>query len=130
MGKRILIVEAESEICAGVEFLLRHEGHSVEVAVTAADAMERLEEFQPDVVLITAALPDGGGCELCQTLRYWMRNTHGVLPRVWLFAAVPDAQMLASAQAAGAEDVIALPFVTLDVLARLRPFLREAASAV
>lgn len=122
MGKRILIAENHSDISSGIEFLLRREGHDVEVVCSAGDAIERVEDFWPDLAFIEVALPDRSGFALCQELRALPNVSK---PYIVLFSALRREEVLASSEAAGANDLVALPFVTLDLLARLRPHLEE-----
>ena len=125
MGKRILIVERDSEIASGVEFLLRREGHDIEVALTAADAMERIEHFAPELIFIESCLPDLSGFDLCRKLRTAIT---GRQPYILLLSSGGNQQDVVRSKEVGADDYVPLPLVTLDFLARLRSRL-EATSA-
>ncbi|WP_018609200.1 response regulator transcription factor [Uliginosibacterium gangwonense] len=122
MGKRILIAENHADISSGIEFLLRHEGHDVEVVCSASDAIERVEDFWPDLAFIEVALPDRSGLALCRELRALPNDSQ---PYIVLFSNSRREEVQASSGAAGADDLVILPFVTLDLLARLRPHLEE-----
>lgn len=124
MGKRILIVEDDSEIASSIEFLLRREGHDVEVVNNVSDAIECVEEFWPELAFIEIGLPDRSGYELCRELRAIPTEAP---PHIILVS--PDASdaVIAEGRAAGADDFVALPFVTLELLARVRPQLEKAA---
>ena len=126
MGKRILIVEHDSEIASGVEFLLRREGHEVEVALTAEDAMERIEHFPPELVFVESNLPDLSGFDLCRDLRVALA---GHPPYILLLSPGGDEQDASRSKEAGADEHISLPLVTLDLLARLRPLLGDPSRA-
>ena len=124
MGKRILIVEHDSEIASGIEFLLRREGHDVEVALTAEDAMERIEHFIPELVFIESNLPDLSGFDLCRDLRAALASSS---PYIMLLSPGGNEQDVVRSKEAGADEHASLPLVTLELLARLRPLL-EASS--
>jgi len=124
MGKRILIVEDDSEIASGIEFLLRREGHDVEVVCSAADAIECVDGFWPELVFIELELPDRSGFELCRALRAIPSDSP---PYILLLSPHGSADDIAQGKLAGADDFVQIPFVTLDLLARLRPQLEAAA---
>lgn len=126
MGKRILIVERDSEIASGVEFLLRREGHDIEVALTAADAMEHIEHFVPELIFIESCLPDLNGFDLCRKLRTAIT---GRQPYILLLSSGGQQDVVRSKDA-GADDYVPLPLVTLDLLARLRPHLEAGSAAI
>lgn len=126
MGKRILIVEHDSEIASGVEFLLRREGHEVEVVLTAEDAMERIEHFPPELVFIEASLPDLSGFDLCRDLRVALASQP---PYILLLSSGGDEQDVIRSKEAGADEYMPLPLVTLELLAHLRPILADTSRA-
>lgn len=61
---RILLVEDEEGIREGLAALLRGEGHVVHATDRAADGVEKLATFAPDVVVTDWRLPDGRADEL------------------------------------------------------------------
>ena len=64
MSAAILIVDDEPNIRRMVAALLRQEGYSTSDAASAAEAMLRLDDAEPDVVLLDLALPDVAGLDL------------------------------------------------------------------
>jgi DNA-binding response OmpR family regulator len=122
MGKRILIVDDDSKIASSIEFLLRREGHDVEVVTRASDALECVEAFWPELALVATRLPDRSGYECCAALRAIPTDAP---PHLVLVASVVDESVLALGRAAGADDFVQYPFVTLDLLSRLRPILEN-----
>ena len=67
---RVLIVEDNVALSAGLATLLRGAGHTVAVAHEAEAALVRARLFRPDVVLADIGLPGGmDGYELAKTLR-------------------------------------------------------------
>ena len=122
MGKRILIVDDDSKIASSIEFLLRREGHDVEVVTSASDAIECVEEFWPALAFVATHLPDREGYELCAALRAIPTEAPPYL--VLVSPAVDDA-VKARGSAAGADDFVQYPLVTLELLARVRPILEK-----
>ncbi|MGQ0561298.1 MAG: sigma-54-dependent transcriptional regulator [Gemmatimonadota bacterium] len=64
MSAAILIVDDEPNIRRMVGALLRQEGYAISEAANAAETATRIEEIEPDIVLLDLALPDVKGLEL------------------------------------------------------------------
>ena len=62
--KRILLVEDERELRDVLALGLRRAGYTVDVAATAADAVQRLEQKQYALLIADWRLPDGNGIDL------------------------------------------------------------------
>ncbi|HEX5092780.1 MAG TPA: response regulator [Burkholderiales bacterium] len=69
MSKRVLIVDDEPNIVAALEFLLEKNGYQVQVAANGEEALARLDEFAPDLVLLDVMVPKVSGYEVCQRMR-------------------------------------------------------------
>lgn len=69
MGNRVLIVDDEPNIVAALEFLLEKNGYEVKVAGNGTDALEQLDAFRPDLVLLDVMVPKLSGYEVCQRMR-------------------------------------------------------------
>jgi CheY-like chemotaxis protein len=67
--RRVFIVDDNVDGAASLAMLLELEGHTVSTANSPADALQRIESFQPDVVLLDIGLPDMDGYELLRRLR-------------------------------------------------------------
>jgi two-component system KDP operon response regulator KdpE len=117
---RVLVVEDEPHIVRGLKIILRGAGYAVEAAETKAEALAALAARPPDVVVLDLVLPDGGGVEVCESVRSWSR-----LP-ILVLSAVGDEREKVKAFDAGADDYVTKPFGTDELLARLRALLRRA----
>ena len=69
MRKKILLVEDEKNIVLGVTVCLRSAGLDVEVATDGADALKRLEEIQPDLILLDLVMPRVNGLDALQMMK-------------------------------------------------------------
>ncbi len=69
MSKKVLIVDDEPNIVAALEFLLEKNGYQVRVAANGEQALEQLDAFAPDLVLLDVMVPKVSGYEVCQRMR-------------------------------------------------------------
>jgi two-component system response regulator VicR len=61
MGKKILVVEDDGIIAAGLEYALVQEGFTVTVCRNVAESLTFLQNNEMDMALLYVALPDGNG---------------------------------------------------------------------
>jgi len=121
-GPRILLVEDESSIADPFAKLLRREGFDAIIARTAAEALERARDVEPDLVLLDLALPDGDGRDVCRTLR----ATSNV-PVIMVTARGTETDKIVGLEI-GADDYVVKPFSAAEVIARIRAVLRRVAA--
>jgi len=69
VSKKVLIVDDEPNIVAALEFLLEKNGYDVKVAANGVEAIEQLDAFRPDLVLLDVMVPKLSGYEVCQRMR-------------------------------------------------------------
>jgi DNA-binding response OmpR family regulator len=69
MTKKVLIVDDEVNIVAALEFLLQRSGYEVMVAQNGDEALQRVESFAPDLVLLDVMMPRISGYEVCRRMR-------------------------------------------------------------
>ncbi|HEY8485649.1 MAG TPA: sigma-54 dependent transcriptional regulator [Longimicrobiales bacterium] len=69
MGPRVLIVDDERSILDTLQILLRGKGFEVAAAQSGREALERLEEFSPDVILSDIRMPGVSGLDLLAAVR-------------------------------------------------------------
>jgi len=74
--RRILLVEDDSSVSAGIAALLEMEGVEVEIAESARAALPAVESFRPDLVVLDVGLPDAPGTDAF----LWIRAAHPTLP--------------------------------------------------
>ncbi|HEX2085629.1 MAG TPA: response regulator transcription factor [Solirubrobacteraceae bacterium] len=120
-GPRILLVEDESSIADPFAKLLRREGFDAVIARTAAEALERARDVEPDLVLLDLALPDGDGRDVCRTLR-----ATSSVPVIMVTARGTETDKIVGLEI-GADDYVVKPFSAAEVIARIRAVLRRAA---
>ena len=118
-GPRILLVEDERSISEPFARLLRREGFDPVVAPTAADALARARDSDPDLVLLDLALPDGDGRDVCRTIR-----AESSVPVIMVTARGTETDRIVGLEI-GADDYVVKPFSGAEVIARIRAVLRR-----
>ena len=66
---KVLIVEDEISFSDALAYLLKKESYEVEVAVNGAEAIERFQTFNPDLILLDLMIPEVSGTEVCRVIR-------------------------------------------------------------
>jgi two-component system KDP operon response regulator KdpE len=120
-GARVLVIDDEPEIGRAVRTGLTGAGFVVEWEATAAQGMERVAQWHPDVVILDLSLPDADGIEVCRQLRTWTR-----VPIIVLSVRDGEADKITALEA-GADDYLTKPFGMGELIARIRVALRHAA---
>jgi signal transduction histidine kinase len=68
-GIKVLVVDDEADACEAVRRILEYHGASVSVAQSASQAIHRIAEFAPDVLISDLAMPETDGYELIRRVR-------------------------------------------------------------
>jgi len=122
LGRRatILVVDDERKIRDLVRSYLELEGYAVLVADTAERALESASRSDPDRVVLDLGLPDLSGEEVARTLR-----TASNVPIIMLAAKAGEDDRVAGLRL-GADDYLAKPFSSRELVARVETVLRRA----
>lgn len=121
---RILVVEDEDSIAAFVVKGLSAEGHTVERASTAADAVSLGVTYEFDLILLDLLLPDGHGLDVLKRIRAGRPEVPVIV--VSALGEVDDKVDLLDA---GADDYLVKPFAFAELAARVRAAVRQGASS-
>ena len=119
---KILIVDDEPNIVLPLEFLMRKQGHEVQVASDGDEALDAIGAFAPDLVLLDVMLPRRSGYEICQTLREEPAWRH--IKVVLLTAKGRDVEV-AKGMAVGADAYVTKPFSTHELVERVERLLGD-----
>jgi len=117
---RILLVEDEEHLAAGLQLNFQLEGFSVLVARTGRDAGAVILRETFDLIVLDVMLPDLDGFSLCQKLRDSGNRT----PVLMLTARESVADRVEGLNV-GADDYVTKPFELTELLARIRSLLRR-----
>ena len=119
---RLLVVEDNLTLAAGLRHNLEYEGHAVDVAHTAAAGLAAYRARRPDLVVLDLMLPDGDGFDVLRTLR-----ASGETAPVLVLTALGDETDKVRGLRLGADDYVTKPFGLLELLARVDALLRRSA---
>jgi DNA-binding response OmpR family regulator len=119
--QRLLLVEDEAHLAAGLRLNLELEGYQADVASTARQAGEfLLTRGGYDAIVLDVMLPDLDGFALCEKLREAGDHT----PVIMLTARAAAEDRVRGLEA-GADDYLVKPFELNELLARVRSMLRR-----
>ena len=119
----ILIVEDEAPLVTLLRYNLEKQDFNVDDAGDGAEALARIAEAVPDLVLLDWMLPTMSGIEVCRQLR--RRPATRTLPIIMLTARAEDQDAVRGLDT-GADDYITKPFSTEALIARIRALLRRS----
>jgi DNA-binding response OmpR family regulator len=120
---KILIVEDEPNMVAGLRDNFEFEGYEV---LTAADGIAGLEcalQQSPDIILLDVMMPRMSGLEVCKQLK----AKRPAIPIIMLTARGQEVDKVVGLEL-GADDYVTKPFSIRELLARVKAVLRRARS--
>jgi DNA-binding response OmpR family regulator len=117
---KILIVEDESEIAAGIKGYFKSNGVHCEIAGSYDTAWERINMYSYDCVLLDLMLPDGDGFDILRELKRH-NKTEGVI----IISAKESLDTRLEGFNLGADDYITKPFHLSELLVRLQALIRR-----
>jgi two-component system, OmpR family, KDP operon response regulator KdpE len=121
-GPLILVVEDEPQMQRLLRLTLEANGMRYVDATCAREAISRINNQAPDLIITDLGLPDGDGLNVIRSAR-----ESSTVPIIVLSARSQEADKIAALDA-GADDYVTKPFAAGELLARLRVGLRHAAS--
>jgi two-component system OmpR family response regulator len=117
---RVLVVDDEPSIVDVISMALRHHGFGVEAAGTGREALERVRQWRPHVMVLDVMLPDMEGFEVARRLS----AEHAGIPILFLSARDSTADKV-HGLTTGGDDYVTKPFSLEELIARLRNILRR-----
>jgi DNA-binding response OmpR family regulator len=121
-GVRVLVVEDEKRLAAGLREGLEAEGFAVDVVHDGVDGLWMAREYAYDAIVLDIMLPGLNGYKVCATLR-----EEGIWTPVLVLTAKEGEWDEAEGLDAGADDYVTKPFSYVVLMARLRALLRRGA---
>lgn len=119
MENKILVVDDEQPIADILQFNLEKEGFEVVCAYDGVEALEKVEQERPDMVLLDVMLPIKDGMEVCREIR----KSHN-MPIIMLTAKDSEIDKVLGLEL-GADDYVTKPFSNRELIARVKANLRR-----
>ncbi|HWF19139.1 MAG TPA: response regulator transcription factor [Verrucomicrobiae bacterium] len=110
----VLIIDDEVHMRRMLQVYLERNEYEVKVAATGDEGINKVIEFQPDVILLDLGLPDMDGLEVLKRLREWTQTP------IFVVSVRAREEEKIAALDKGANDYLTKPFGTGELLARLR----------
>jgi DNA-binding response OmpR family regulator len=120
---RLLLVEDNKELADTILGWLKKDNHTVDTALDGQQGEEQMRDFEFDLIILDWKLPFKSGLDLCKQFRASGKNT----PILMLTGKGDIADKLAGLDS-GADDYLTKPFLTEELLARVRALLRRPAT--
>ncbi|MBI5030387.1 MAG: response regulator transcription factor [Chloroflexi bacterium] len=124
MAQKILIVDDERLIVDSVKYGLQKEAYTIVAAYDGEQAITKVRDEKPDLVLLDIQLPKKDGWAVCREIRQTSR-----VPIIMLTARSEEADKVLGLEL-GADDYLAKPFSMRELLARVRAALRRVTEYV
>ncbi|RMF71569.1 MAG: DNA-binding response regulator [Acidobacteria bacterium] len=121
LGARILVVEDDASLRAGLERALTGAGYGVETAIRGADALRVIRERPPDLVVLDLMLPGHDGMFVLERAR-----REGYTGPVIILSARSSLEDKLRGLELGADDYVTKPFDLEELLARIAVRLRRS----
>jgi len=122
-NRRILVVDDEERMVRFIRLNLEHDGFQVIEAYRGAQAIQKLRDTLPDVILLDVMMPDIDGFEVLKMIR----ETSNV-PVIMLTAKGEEDDRVRGLEL-GADDYVTKPFSPRELVSRVRAVLRRVDSA-
>jgi two-component system OmpR family response regulator len=119
---RVLVVEDEKRLAAGLRKGLEADGFAVDIAVNGTDGLWLAQEEPYDAIVLDLMLPELNGFEICARLR-----EGSIWTPILMLTARDGASDEIRALDSGADDYLTKPFAHAVLVARLRALLRRGA---
>jgi two-component system alkaline phosphatase synthesis response regulator PhoP len=119
---KILVVEDEPAMVAGLRDNFEFEGYEVITAHDGIEGLQRALEESPDLVVLDVMMPRMSGLEVCKQLR----AKRASLPIIMLTARGQEIDKVVGLEL-GADDYVTKPFSIRELLARVKSVLRRTA---
>ncbi len=122
--KKILVVDDEKPILDIIKFNLTKEGYDVYTAEDGQEALDKVEEVLPDLIILDLMLPKVDGLEVAREVRKKYE-----MPIIMVTAKDTELDKVLGLEM-GADDYVTKPFSNRELIARVKANLRRQATVV
>jgi two-component system KDP operon response regulator KdpE len=117
--RRILVVDDEERMVRFIRLNLEHDGFEVEEAFNGRQALDKLRQTLPDLIILDVMMPDLSGFEVLRMIR-----ESNDVPVIMLTAKAEEDDRVNGLEL-GADDYITKPFSPRELVSRVRAVLRR-----
>lgn len=122
-GRKILIIEDESDVADLLTLNLRKGGFKASTAADGASGLQKARDNRPDFIVLDLMLPKMSGLEVCKILKGDAATSH--IPILMLTAKAEEIDRIVGLEF-GADDYVTKPFSPREIVLRIRAILRRA----
>ena len=121
-GKKILIIEDESDVADLLTLNLRKAGFRISTTADGASGLQKARDDRPDFIVLDLMLPKMSGLEVCKILKSDVTTSQ--IPILMLTAKAEEIDRIVGLEF-GADDYVTKPFSPREVVLRIRAILRR-----
>ena len=121
MSQKVLLVDDEKSIVTLLKYNLETAGYIVDVAYDGEEALKKVKEVKPELIVLDVMLPKKDGIEVCKTIR----SDKNLVPILMLTAKDDEFDRVLGLEL-GADDYMTKPFSPREVVARVKAILRRS----
>lgn len=121
--RRILVVDDEERMVRFIRLNLEHDGFQVSEAFNGKEAIQKMRDLTPDLILLDVMMPDLDGFEVLETIRE-ISN----VPVIMLTAKGEEDDRVRGLEL-GADDYVTKPFSPRELVSRVKAVLRRTESS-
>ena len=119
VSKKIQIVDDDKDILDAINIILKDEGYTVATVFKGDETYQTTHKFKPDLILLDVLMSGNDGRTICKNLKTNNETKH--IP-IMMISAHPSAEK--EYKAVGADDFLAKPFETSELLAKIKKNLK------
>src|SRR5882724_11913996 len=122
-GRKILIIEDESDVADLLALSLRKAGFNTSAAADGASGLQKARDNRPDFIILDLMLPKMSGLDVCRILKGDAATSH--IPILMLTAKAEEIDRIVGLEF-GADDYVTKPFSPREVVLRIGAIMRRA----
>ena len=123
--QRVMLVDDDETIIETLEYNLKRHGFDVVSFNNGRNALSKLDEASPSLVILDWMLPDMVGPEICKLIR-----SRSVDVPILMLTGRSSPADVATGLTSGADDYLCKPFSNIELMARVQALLRRAGKDV
>ena len=120
MSQKILIVDNDEDICQLLEVVLKGKGYEVAVAMNGIEAIDKMKDFNPGLMILDIIMPEMDGFEVCRRIR----ESDNMI-KILILSARSNNEDRKKGLIIGADGYMEKPFVVNDLIAKIELLLER-----